>query len=242
MSAEEWRLVPGFEGAYQVSDSGRVRSLNRIADTRPGVPTRFPGRVLATHEGNRGHLRVGLHRDGINHQAWVHRLVLAAFVGPIPEGMEVRHLDGDPHNNFLFNLAYGTHSENVLDSVRHGTHSEARKTRCNSGHEFTPPNTRIDAKGARECIACRRIRNRKVNDRRNAERAARGKAQYLRVAGEDTLTAIRELYAANPRLTQKEIAARLGVGQSTISRWVRGQTRPDIPGPITSRGKGWRAA
>jgi hypothetical protein len=93
---------------------------------------------------------------------FVHRLVLAAFVGPCPEGMEVRHLDGNPANTRLANLRYGTHSENELDKVRHGTHHEARKTHCNRGHEYTQDNTRRRRDtGSRECLTCARWRDAK---------------------------------------------------------------------------------
>ncbi len=50
----------------------------------------------------------------------VHRLVLEAFVGPCPPGMQCRHLDGNPANNRLENLAWGTHAENAADKIRHG--------------------------------------------------------------------------------------------------------------------------
>ena len=69
----------------------------------------------------KGHLRVSLFRDGKQHGRLVHQLVLIAFVGPCPPGMECLHGDGDPTNNRLSNLKWGTHAENHADSVRHGT-------------------------------------------------------------------------------------------------------------------------
>jgi hypothetical protein len=65
-----------------------------------------------------GHLSVVLGRDGGTRD--VHRIVLDAFVGPRPDGMECRHLDDDPTNNALSNLVWGTRSENQLDAVRNG--------------------------------------------------------------------------------------------------------------------------
>jgi hypothetical protein len=64
-----------------------------------------------------GHLRVRI--DGV--AEYVHRLVLRAYVGPCPDGQEVRHLDGNPANNSVANLAYGTRSENIADMHGHGT-------------------------------------------------------------------------------------------------------------------------
>jgi len=83
---------------------------------------------------------------------------MLAFVGPRPVGEEVRHRNADRLNVRLDNLTYGTHSENILDSVRFGTHNMAGKTYCKSGHEFTPENTRVFSDGKfRACRACARI-------------------------------------------------------------------------------------
>ena len=59
------------------------------------------------------------------YQRTVHKLVLLAFVGECPPGMEVRHLDGNPTNNCLSNLVYGTRSQNSYDTINHGSHNRA---------------------------------------------------------------------------------------------------------------------
>ncbi len=74
-----------------------------------------------------GYPQVGLRRDGKAYTRHVHRLILETFIGPCPEGMECRHLDGDSVNNRLDNLKWGTHSENMQDSIRHGTHVVPRQ-------------------------------------------------------------------------------------------------------------------
>jgi hypothetical protein len=83
----------------------------------------------------------------------VHQMVLAAHAGPRPDGQEVRHLDGDPLNNWLANLAYGTPSENSADKVRHGTHPWAAKTHCPQGHPYDAGNTWRSAR-SRHCKSC----------------------------------------------------------------------------------------
>lgn len=93
--------------------------------------------------------------DGVkprHHQ--IHRLVLRAFVGPCPEGMEVLHADDDPMNNNLGNLRYGTRSENQYDRVRNGIHHQANKTHCPHGHEYTEANTCRKRTGKRVCKTC----------------------------------------------------------------------------------------
>lgn len=154
MSAvERWAPVVGWEGLYEVSTHGRVRSL-----ARPGHPH---GRYLTPHLAKRGgYLSVGLTRSPKRITAKVHRLVAQAFLGPCPDGLMVRHLDGNPQNPRVENLAYGTASENQLDTVRHGTNFNKNKTHCPNGHEYTPENIRYTAArpGSRYCNTCLAMR------------------------------------------------------------------------------------
>mgnify|MGYP000973833453 CR=1 FL=1 len=149
---EQWRPILGYGGFYEVSSRGQVRSLDR-ANSRGN---RLRGSAVARSKRPGGYLQVALHREGRRGRAFVHRLVLEAFSGPCPSGMEACHIDGDPANNALSNLRWGTHSENMFDKVRHGTHHEANKTHCKSGHEFSPENTYLTAEGKRRCRTCQR--------------------------------------------------------------------------------------
>jgi hypothetical protein len=151
---EHWRPVPGYERSYEVSDLGRVRSLDRITDRG----RKWRGRVMSPAPmGPRGYLVVTLWRDGAQRTALVHRLVLSAFVGPPPDGAEGLHGIGGPADNRLSNLAWGTHSENQFDQVAHGTHGNASKTRCPSGHPYDDENTYLyPGRAHRTCRACKR--------------------------------------------------------------------------------------
>ena len=118
MDEEVWRDIPGFEGAYQVSDFGRVRGLDRTVHHQGGH--RFVrGRILRSRfSPNGGHHQVVLGygtKGGKHINARVHALVLLAFVGPRPEGLEIRHLNGTPSDNRLTNLEYATKPPNRLD-------------------------------------------------------------------------------------------------------------------------------
>ena len=122
---EVWKAVVGYEGFYEVSNQGRVRSLDReVAHWRGG--TRWmKGRVRALVKMQaRGYLGVHLSREGYSKMHAVHKLVAEAFLGPCPEGMEVAHNDGDPRNPRLENLRYATRSDNNRDKVKHGTHQK----------------------------------------------------------------------------------------------------------------------
>jgi hypothetical protein len=155
MVLERWLPITGWEGLYEVSDQGRVRSLDRTVTTKHGVVKQHRGKILSPGKLNSGHLVVNLR--GHNHgMRCVHRLVLESFVGSCPEGMEACHdPDPTPSNNRLDNLRWDTHVENLADMRRAGRHHYSRRTHCKYGHEFTPENTmrRHDGDG-RRCKKC----------------------------------------------------------------------------------------
>lgn len=152
-----WRAVPGYPG-YEVSDTGSVRSLDRIVRNRWGLHTR-KGVELSQGSRPEGYRVVWLY-DGAGKRTTlgVHVLVAAAFMEG--SGEVVRHWDGNPANNHVSNLRYGTHADNAADKVRHGRHNMARKTECKHGHPFTEENTYHTPGGARVCRECNRARNR----------------------------------------------------------------------------------
>jgi hypothetical protein len=156
VNAETWKPVVGWEGLYEVSDHGRVRSLDRVT-----VKGKRYGQIMKPLALDTGHLRVRLSREGRGSSMLVHRLVLEAFRGLCPAGMEGCHNDGHPENNALSNLRWDTRSNNLLDSVTHGTHVWARRTHCPKRHRLITPNiTRFDAqRGRRSCLACNRARS-----------------------------------------------------------------------------------
>jgi len=114
---ETWEFIPGYDSAYSVSTMGRVKSHDRRVPVQ-GNSTRFSkGKMLKPIRYNQfGHLKVEL--KGMPRA--IHRLVLETFVGPCPAGLETRHLNGNPADNRLDNLAWGTTKENCQDTVRHG--------------------------------------------------------------------------------------------------------------------------
>lgn len=118
-SCEIWKDIPGYEGKYQASNLGRIRSLDRRVNIAHGATRLMRGRVLRP-AGNKHdpHLFVVLGHKA--HGSPVHQLVARTFLGPPKKGQEVRHLDGDPLNNRADNLAYGTRTENILDVYRIG--------------------------------------------------------------------------------------------------------------------------
>jgi len=126
MSEERWLPVVGFEGVYEVSDLGRVRSLERFIDHKiRGRVIRW-GTMLKLHFNPSGYWRVTLHRGRSQFYRLVHRMVLEAFVGQCPEGWECRHLNGVRTDARLENLCWGTKVENAADRDRHGRRNPPR--------------------------------------------------------------------------------------------------------------------
>ena len=161
---EQWRPVVDYEGLYEVSDLGRVRSLDRITLDRLGKRYARKGRLLKPVKNTNGRLQVYLYRDGDQRPQQVHRLVLSAFVGPCPEGAEACHWDDDPTNNRLDNLRWASRSDNLYDRVRNGRDHNARKTHCANGHPYSPENTYVLPDGSRSCRICAMAKERRYQD------------------------------------------------------------------------------
>lgn len=163
MTEEQWKPVLGFEGLYEVSDRGRVRSVDRVLVKSDGRRMTIKGKLLkgGTNQGYVSHKMQGVTK-------FTHIMVLEAFVGPRPPGMQVRHLNDIKDDNRLSNLRWGTSSENAKDRVRNGIHPMARKTHCPQGHEYTPENTYLYGT-RRSCKTCNQERARERYLRRTVK-------------------------------------------------------------------------
>lgn len=154
---EQWLAIAGYEGIYEVSTLGRVRSLDRVNSRG----YRLKGRVLSLTKWNRhGHLRALLCFPGSQVSHSVHSLVLEAFVGPRPTGMHACHANDIPSDNRVENLRWDTPRANRLDSVRNGTNPNANKTECPKGHPYSAANTYRHPSGSRICRECTRANKR----------------------------------------------------------------------------------
>lgn len=116
-----WVPVVGYEGFYEVSEYGGVRSLPRYVNHWCGGQVLRKGRVLKQSTFNGRYMWLTLSREGTCKTAKIHVLVAAAFIGPRPPGKVIRHRDGNHKNNYYRNICYGTHQENSDDQKAHGT-------------------------------------------------------------------------------------------------------------------------
>lgn len=108
MSEEIWKEIPGFEGEYEASTFGRIRSMDRLVSMSDGRKQPRKGKIISSHNAGKGYLTLRLNGKGYS----VHRLVYLTFVGEIPDGMQINHIDEDKHNNTPSNLNLMSCKEN----------------------------------------------------------------------------------------------------------------------------------
>lgn len=139
VESEIWCPIDGYEGRYEVSSNGRVRSMPRIIvqKDRSIYPCerRWKGKILQGDEKkDGGYPRVVLYKNGQRHRVFIHRLVCQAFL-PNPDNKPfVNHIDGNPNNNCVANLEWCTHKENVRHAIEVLGHDfseyTSKKIRC----------------------------------------------------------------------------------------------------------------
>lgn len=127
MSNERWKPVVGYEGLYEVSDLGRVRSVDRDVIGADGVSKPHHGKMLAPSLRSRNYLYVKLCKCGVRETEAVHRLVASAFVPNLYGKPEVNHIDGCKTNNRAGNLEWCTRSENVRHAFMSGLNETTKE-------------------------------------------------------------------------------------------------------------------
>jgi hypothetical protein len=163
--AEQWRPIPGWEGHYEVSDQGRVRSLTRTVQYKDGRTRTFPGKILKLSADKDGYLMLVAKAGGVNARPAqgikIHRAVLEVFVGECPKGAVAMHLNNNVTDNRAENLRWGTQQSNMGQMVSEGRHYLQKRTRCPRGHALEGPNLQPSALriGKRTCLACDRARS-----------------------------------------------------------------------------------
>jgi hypothetical protein len=129
---EIWKDIPEYGGHYQASNLGRIRSKERIVKKLSGltkkiVEQKYKGKILNPTKADKyGHLSVHLGVDNKKYICAVHRLVLMAFVGKCPDGMECCHNNGDASDNKIENLRWDTHKNNNHDRKIHGNYKTGK--------------------------------------------------------------------------------------------------------------------
>jgi hypothetical protein len=131
---ETWKPVIGYEATYEVSDAGRIRSI------QTGHIKKF------THDKRKQRPIVGLWNNNKIRIIYPHKAVLEAFVGTRPQGMEACHNNGDPFDNRLENLRWDTPRANQLDRIKHGTSNRGEKCAASKLTEKQVKDIRVDTR------------------------------------------------------------------------------------------------
>lgn len=126
---EVWKPIPAFEGHYEVSNFGRVRSVDRYIEYKDGrKPRFFKGEVRPSYEKKNGYLAITLYKNRRGNNRYIHRLVLMTF-NPVEDmdKLEVNHKDGNKKNNHIDNLEWADSSDNKLHAYEKGLRQPTRK-------------------------------------------------------------------------------------------------------------------
>jgi hypothetical protein len=156
LPGEIWKPVVGWEGLYEISSMGRIRSVTRTDPA--GIKSGHRGRVLKPTRCPNGYYYVHLSRSARVTTCALHPLVLLAFVGPRAEGMEACHDNGIRTDNRLANLRWGSRADNANDAVVHGTAYMGQRHHwsCLSAEEVKEIR-RAFSRGERICDLARRL-------------------------------------------------------------------------------------
>ncbi|MCI9110536.1 MAG: hypothetical protein HFH47_01840 [Bacilli bacterium] len=125
---EVWKDIEGYEGLYQVSNFGRIKSLKRTTKYQ-NSERRVKEKIKGTFIGKQGYLRVELSKNGQNRKYNAHTLVAKAFLNKECKKLEVNHINGIKTDNRVENLEWCTRSENELHAYRIGLAKNTKKQR-----------------------------------------------------------------------------------------------------------------
>lgn len=196
MKEEIWKPIKDFEDSYEVSNKGRVRSLDRFVSQwngRQNINRVQKGKIMNPACNGIGYLQVKLSKEGKYVSKYVHRLVIETFY--YESGLDVNHIDHNKTNNILSNLEYVTKSENQNKSREfYGTIGRTKiEVRCTQCGEL-----KSSLSNSEICYKCSSFNNRKVKNRPSKE----------------------QLMEDLKGLPYTKVGKKYGVSDNTIRKWL----------------------
>lgn len=231
----EWRPIVGFEGYYEVSENGDVRSIDRVVPAtvdsmgRSIPPYLFKGRVLKKRKHRFGYWLVTLSKNNIRCSRTVHRLVAEAFIGSSKKDEVVRHFNGNPEDCRACNLAYGTQRDNMQDAIEQDTveYGERRYNAKLKNEQVLQIKSLLqngvrNKKIAKEFdVSEQLVCNISRGDAWSRVGPSLSKPKKIKLMTEDDKK--KALMLRDEGLTYKEIAKAIGVSKNQVWKFVRGQ-------------------
>jgi len=131
-----WKSVKGYDGYYSISDSGEVKSHERIETVTAGWSRKKSEKILKQFIDHNGYAYVDLCRDYTRRRFYIHQLVLKTFISDAPDGFVACHNDGNCRNNNIDNLRWDTQKNNLADTIKHGTRIQGEKHKLSKLNEI----------------------------------------------------------------------------------------------------------
>lgn len=137
---EIWKDIKEFEGFYQCSNLGHIRSVDRIIIRKNGIPQKTKGCIIKPRKNKNGYMQLSLWKDNKRKMVYVHKIVATEFVdNPMNLGY-INHIDGDTTNNIATNLEWCTSSDNLqhsYDKLDRPVNKQGAKKRCVKAFDIT---------------------------------------------------------------------------------------------------------
>ena len=131
MENEIWKDIPGYEGYYQVSNFGLIRSCDRLVVAANGRTRFIKGKMIRSSYNNKGYLITHLCKNGVIQGKCVHHFVALVFLGARPKGMDIDHINEDKTDNRACNLRYMSHHDNASRSTKGKFRKKSHAMECN---------------------------------------------------------------------------------------------------------------